>query len=254
MLRKRRLGVASIALGIAVALYQFAPSLAENISQALSGSASETSTATTTSDSSVVVTETSTPVVTGDSTVTFSESTVALADQDAETQSASTRVRRVPPPEVTSTQGITLRIPETVRVDPRAQGAFLPKIFATSLNSLMVCITSNSLSMDVGTQGVVDSIDEEGLKVKGDRSGYLVVSGDPETVMSMINGALGMRVYRDTGGVAQQEISLVHLDLSKPSLDAEFCVRSAVENRKTIRFIPLALEQRISDGKVRLGK
>ena len=254
MNRKKRVGLASIGLGITVALYQFAPSLAENISQSLAGSMSETSTTFIDVETSVVLMESSTSLTTEDSSVALTDSKVTAVTDNEETETVETRVRRLPPPELTSTQGITVRIPDTVRVDPRAQGAFLPRIFAESLNSLMVCARSDSLEIDIGTQGLVDAIDTDSLKVSGDRSGNLVLSGDPQTVIGLINGALGMRVYRSSGGVANQSVSIVLADLSRPSSDSGFCERSSGGNRRTITFMPLALEQRISDGKVRLGK
>lgn len=254
MLGRKRIGLASIALGIAVAIYQFAPSLAESISQSFAGSSAETSTGVIIVDTSVVLTETMTSLVSADSMSVLVDSTVVTTSDGSDSESVEIKVRRIPPPEVTTTQGITLRVPQTVRVDPRARGVFLPGIYADSINSMMVCLSSDSLSIDVGTQGLVDSIDSENLKVSGDRSEFLVVSGVSQNVITLLNGTLGMRVYRNTGGVANQDLSLQFVDLSKPSLDSGFCDRSVMGNRRTITLLPLALEQRISDGKIRLGK
>lgn len=254
MLRRRSLGFAAIGLGMAIAIYQFAPSLAENISNALAISTSEDSSFTTKTDTDVTESETSVSLLGEDSNSARTDVTVSLESEGGDTNVAQSPIRRVPPPELTTTQAITIRVPQSVRVDPRAQSVFLPQIYAESLNTLMICLSSDSLLMDIGSQGLEDSIDSDVLKVSGDRSAYLVISGDPETVISVLNGVAGIRAFRSSGGVANQNLAITLVDLSRPSLDTGFCERPAGGNRRIVTFAPLALEQRITDGKIRLGK
>lgn len=245
--------MASIGLGMAVATYQFVPSLAESISESLASLSSAPSPEFTNTETDLNVSETAVSLMSGDSSSTLWDSN-ATESEGLETSAAQATVRRIPPPEVTTTQGITMRIPQSVRVDPRARSVFLPQIYAESLNTLLVCLSSNSLLLDIGSQGVQDSIDSEDLKVTGDRSNNLVISGDPQTVTSVLNGVSGIRAFRDSGGVANQSLVITLVDLSRPSLDTDFCQRSTGGNSRTITLLPLALEQRITDGRIRLGK
>jgi len=254
MLRQRRIGIASIGVGLVVSIHQFVPSLAESISQVLTEATSISSPGLTNTDTSITTSETSITLLSEDSNSEAIGLTRDLQLESVETGTVQTPVRRIPPPEVTATQGITMRIPQSVRVDPRARSVFLPQIYAESFNTLLVCLSSNSLLLDIGSQGVEDSIDSEDLKVTGDRSNNLVISGDPQTVTSVLNGVSGIRAFRDSGGVANQSLVITLVDLSRPSLDTDFCQRSTGGNSRTITLLPLALEQRITDGRIRLGK
>lgn len=254
MLRQRRIGIASIGVGLVVSIHQFVPSLAESISQVLTEATSISSPGLTNTDTSITTSETSITLLSEDSNSEVIGLTRDLQLESVETGTVQTPVRRIPPVEVTTTQGITMRIPQTVRVDPRAQSVFLPQIYAESLNSLMMCISSDSLSIDIGSQGLEDSIDSDELKVAGDRSENLVLSGDPQTVVNVLNGASGIRAFRNSGGVGNQSLIITLIDISRPSADTAFCERPAAGNRRTVTFLPLAIEQRISDGKIRLGK
>lgn len=247
---KRRLKALALLLASGLVIVQVFPTLAENSSE-VNESYSETTTVTTPPE---IDSPTSPPE--GEN-VTNSGSDSAQTDVGESTDNTSAPSPTPPPPPppyATENQNIFITMPSSLRVDPRASVVFLPQSSFYSANTLMVCITSNSLSIDLGQVGGIDDTQSDLLMLSGDRTNSVIIAGNSALVSGYLNSDKGLRLFREGGGIANQGALFRFVDISEPTLDAMLCGDGALANSRFLQIVPLGLNQNISKAKVGLEK
>lgn len=241
---RRRLRALAILLAGGLVTTQVFPTLAENVSGG-NQSNSDTATVTTTLGDE-------TPTVTSVDTEADHEQSQADGTDSEPTESPEPLPP--PPPSASENQSIFITMPPTMRVDPRAASAFLPRVAISSSNTLLACITSASLRFDLGATGVVDDSETEGIMISGDRSNSVLIAGAPDLVSVLINSEKGLRIFREDGGVSGHIAVFRFIDISEPALDEALCSDGATSNHRVLQLLPLGLTQSITKAKVGLEK
>jgi hypothetical protein len=138
----------------------------------------------------------------------------------------------------------TLRIPSSVALDPRAKSYLLPHIYASTGNDrqyTMVCITGAGINFDaLAKQSAQNSPDGPDF-VTGDRSAALIISGENNRVVNLVNSYGGLIAYSPSTGIAGRTISWNFVALTRPSTDPSFCSASLSRRQTVLR--PLELEE-----------
>jgi len=235
---------------VGFALVQVLPTIAENLSELTSGDQDKVTSESSLPPEPVEIVETPP----ADGTDLTSEDDLVSEEANSNVTPTPQAPPPPPPPHATENQWMFIRIPSTIRVDPRASVAFLPTSNIISLNSLMVCLSSPTLKFDVGTQQVIDDQERGLMVVKGDMTNQVLFSGDPGVINNSILSTNGLRVFREgatLGGLVAQ-IRLV--DVSEPTTDESLCDDGAKANIRELAIVPLGLTQSITKSTVDLGK
>lgn len=248
---QKRLRVFLIILVSAFVVAQVLPTLAENFSG--SSSSSDTSTVTTLGQEPVVPSPSESPGL-GEEEVSEGAENSLPTDQNPEPMVSASSPPPPPPPFATSTQDLLINLPTSLRVDPRATSVFLPRSIFSSSNTLLLCLYGSVLEFDLGQPGIIDDTDSELIKIKGDRSNTVMISGYSTFVNSFINSELGMRIYREGGVVGGQLALFKFVDISEPSLDEKLCLDGSSQNNRYLEVRSLGLTLNISKAKVELDK
>lgn len=253
---RRRIRALAIAISAGLVIVQVFPTLAENSDTSLV-TPDETSTVLSPLEENTLNPEESPSPIESQSPDLENESFEESADSSGAVDSEATSPSPPPPPPppyATSDQTISIIMPNSVRVDPRATSVFLPRMLFYSFNTLLVCISSNSLRFDIGTQGVVDDVLGGDIMILGDQSNYLLISGHSVWVNGYLNSELGMRIFSDSAGIGKKSVFFRIIDISEPSINDELCLDGSTSNYRSVQIVPLGLNQSISKGSVGLKK
>lgn len=232
-----------------IVLAQVLPTIAENLSELISGSDEK------------INSESTSNIPTDDADVLEIENLEDL--KDAETSSSELEVSPAaptqspqppPPPYATENQWMSIRLPTSIRVDPRSRVTFLPTSNITSLNSLMVCLSSDTLKFDVGTQQVIDDVENGWMVVKGDLTGQVLFAGDPGVINNLILTGMGLRIFREGATIGGQVAQFRLVDVSEPTTDESLCEQGSKTNIRQLVIVPLGLSQSITKSSLDLGK
>ena len=242
---KRRLRALALTITAALIVTQVFPTLAENLTGG-DPTISDTSTAIISPEPNV-----------SDGAIEEESSEVAEDGENTEAVDASPSPTPSPtplPPMATSSQEMLITLPGSLRVDPRATSVFMPQIQFVSNNALLVCIASSNLLFDLGSYRVSDDREEEYVLVKGDRTSFLLISGYPVFVNSLLNSQSGLRIYREGGAIGNHFALFRFVDLTKPAVEESLCLDGNQANNRFLTMVPLGLSQNISKAKVGLKK
>ena len=148
--------------------------------------------------------------------------------------------------------GFTYRIPSEVAIDPRAGILILPRLafFGGGENGIL-CVTGNAI-FDVGQKNFSNNSESQGLKVVGDFTSRLIISGNAAALNSVINSGNGLRVISNQGHLAYTGISFSYAGITLPSTDPTFCGQAPY--RASIFFRPLGLQMDTVKTKVEFKK
>lgn len=201
----------------ALAVTQLIPTLADEATpppnEILLPSASD-------SDSVVVVEGTSSGESTGgdNSEVTPGETQlVTYATTETETITPKEKVR------AKEVQSSALRIPASIKVDPRSVTALLPLIDLSGEGPLLACVSGVGLRFDSGRKGFVDDVEDESYLIDGDLTGALRISGSAAQILGIVNADGGLRVWSSTGKVVGQLFSFSLTAVSDLTTESELC-------------------------------
>jgi len=170
----------------------------------------------------------------GEITYATSETETANSDTPSEIQ-------------VVADQGVALRIPAVIKVDPRSVTALLPAISMAGEETLLLCISGASLKFDLASKGFVDDTSRDELIVDGDLTGDLRISGAYEQVSALVNGAGGLRVWSTNRVVAGKDAAFAAVVLTGVAVNKELCGSQATVRTLQIRALGLGLETKKSD-------
>jgi hypothetical protein len=153
-------------------------------------------------------------------------------------------------------QSMSLRIPISVLVDPRARSALLPAISVTGPRYVLVCFAFPSLTSNLISFNENHKVDNWDLMNFGISSGnsYLRVTGETERVMATINGIQGLRLNSLAGGLSFKGVTISAVAISMPTLDESFCRQAIPANTRSLSFRPLGLDLEIKKGDVVLKR
>jgi hypothetical protein len=159
--------------------------------------------------------------------------------------SDSATVVEIPPAPLEVQPKYTLRIPQSVAVDPRATSYLLPHIYASTGDSsqyTMVCIYGqNGLNFDTRNKFSAQNSDSGSDLISGDRSGFLLISASTARVVNLINSWAGLQVYSAQGGIAGKALTFQFVAVTKPVIEPSFC--SSARSAATTVIRPLGLQQ-----------
>lgn len=159
--------------------------------------------------------------------------------------SDSATVVELPPAPLDVQPRYTLRIPQSVAVDPRATSYLLPHIYASTGDSskyTMVCIYGqNGLNFDTRNKLSAQNSDSGSDLISGDRSGFLLISASTARVVNLINSWAGLQIYSTQGGIAGKALTFQFVAVTKPVIEPTFC--SSARSAATTVIRPLELQQ-----------
>jgi hypothetical protein len=190
-------------------------------------------------------------------TDTKSQSSSSASSPESETSLSTLKVTVAPivqPPQASTTQDLNIWLPISVRVDPRARSTFFPRIFVESANTVLVCISSTSMGIDIGGQGITDDTNDGDVIIEGDQTNFLRVAGPSSVINSVINGSSGIRVFNLESGIAGQYVMFRFVDLTKSGTEQSLCSDGILENVRFVQVTPLGITQNITKGKIYLQK
>jgi len=177
----------------------------------------------------------------------------AIAPVPASSPSPSTSATP-PPPTALLNQDMQLRVPTSLLVDPRARTASVSELYIAGPQNLLVCITSGSALSDVYLKNIADADFGGQALVAGDRTLNVRVTGNISQVLTILNGAQGVRVSSALGTIASSSINFRFVATTAPTLDAALCAKAGPANTRTLTFRELGLQIEMKKGDVILRR
>ena len=161
---------------------------------------------------------------------------------DSASPSATPSPSPSPTPKAEANQRMSVFVPPSISVDPRAHSAFLPMLMVGGMRTLLVCGYTNGPAMIFGAP-------DNGALQGGSGSSTFRISGDPGTVMASLNGPMGLRLFSPQAGIAGSQITLRFISLNMPSITPELCVAGNPSNTRTIFVRALGMDlNMVKDG------
>lgn len=170
----------------------------------------------------------------------ISASPTLLITEPSETESATI----APPAPLDEQPRFTMRIPQSVGLDPRARTYLFPHIYAgtaTSGQPIQACIYGNGANLDVLQKRSAESAENSQDLLIGDRSQFLIISGAQERVINVLNSYGGLVLNAPNRGLAGGSITFQFVALNQIALDPIFCQSARAGATTTLRA--LSLEQ-----------
>ena len=196
--------------------------------------------------------ETSTPTVSPDPTVSADASSTPSPTSSA-SASPSASPSPTPTPRALTSQSLTIRIPVSLRADPRAKTLKFPKIEILGAQKILFCANSPGLTLDVYQKSLAqESFNGEGL-IFGDMTDSLIMSGPTEKVVAVINSYGGLSISAP-GAVAGNSALFRVVSISDATVDPRLCNSGASENIRTTQILPLEISLEVKKGTVTLAK
>lgn len=232
---------------IAVLLAKVGPTLADELSggspdPVASATATTTPTSSPTPSASAEASISATPSSSDSATATSSPSPSSSASASA-----------TPTPRALTSQSLTIRIPVSLRADPRARSLKFPKLDISGAPKILFCANSPGLTLDIYQKGAVqETFNGEGL-IFGDMTDSLTMSGPTEKVLAVINSYGGLSISAP-GAIAGNSALFRVVAISDPTVDPRLCNSGASENIRTTQILPLEISLEVKKGTVPLAK
>ncbi len=176
------------------------------------------------------------------------------SSSDSETVAEEQPPPPPPPPRSIQSQLMEIKFPTTLRVDPRANSVFLPKVIFESQHVILVCLSSSNLNFDWGDYALVNDLDGSELLVSGDMSSNFRISGPASLVQGILNSNLGLKLYGFSLAAPNSSALLRIVNLDRASITESLCAESDNSNLRTLQIERLGISQTITKAKVGLGK
>ena len=156
------------------------------------------------------------------------------------------------PPHAIANQNMFVRAANVVRVDPRANSAFITPIQVYAPSLILACISSGGAMLDVSAKNAVNNIEPDTLV--GDYSNYIRIAGSSDQVMSIINSFNGLRAVSFSRRITYQHLLFRFVAISEPTLDAKLCNDGNPSNNRIISIVPFGIDMDMKKADVRLAK
>lgn len=252
--RKHRLRISLSIFGVAFLLAIVVPTLASQLGKennvANSEIASPSSSPSSLSESPES-SKSSTPLQGEENQLAISEPTTSATPNSSSVSSSPT-----PSPSPTvlppNLQKYSLGIPSSVLVDPRAQTVYFPEIELQGTTSTLVCISSDYGQIDINQRNVIDNSAIGTLKISGDASNDVMISGPASIIASAINGNGGLALYSYSRPISKIVITFQVVAVSEPVLNSSFCGTATSENTKRTQIKALGINLDTKKGSIPL--
>lgn len=169
------------------------------------------------------------------------------------TPSASASAR-VYPARPAQSQGMIIKVPTEISVDPRAQIVRIPRISVTGPEYLLVCLNTVNTVIDVLTIGAPDNANATNLFIQGDLSSTLTIAAPTTLFDTVFNTSGGAKVSALGRTLAGQRIEIGFLATDKLANSDDLCGQIAPENRRTILLKALGVGLGLKKGEVILDR
>jgi len=136
-----------------------------------------------------------------------------------------------------------LKVPRSIAIDPRANSYFLPSIYISGARYTLACINGNGVNFDLSNKRISNnSFDTRTVMVAGDGTSNLLISGQTEGVLSVINAGGGLFAFTNSGGLRDRSASISLTATNKNTIDPTFCAAEAPANTAMFTFRALGLQ------------
>jgi hypothetical protein len=147
---------------------------------------------------------------------------------------------------------ITLRVPLSMTVDPRAHSYQTSAIQFADSHILLACFIGHGVGFDVGTLNTLDNLDSDNFIVDGDRTPFLRVSGTSGAIAALLRANGGVRIFTSSGAIAGRAFTFSLTALNFASTDSSYCGASKAVS--TSVFSPLKIDLGLVKGQGSLKK
>ena len=146
-----------------------------------------------------------------------------------------------------------LKVPRSIAIDPRANSYFLPSIYISGARYTLACINGNGVNFDLSNKRISNnSFDTRTVMVAGDGTSNLLISGQTEGVLSVINAGGGLFAFTNSGGLRDRSASLSLTATNKNTIDPTFCAAATPANTAIFTFRALGLQVNTKKGSGKL--
>jgi hypothetical protein len=147
----------------------------------------------------------------------------------------------------------TLKVPNTLAIDPRANSYFVPSIYISGSKYTLVCINGNGINFDLANKRISDdALDTRTVMVLGDGGPNLRIAGRTAEVLSVINSGNGLFAFTNSGGLRDRSAFISVVATNKATIDPAFCGEASSENSKVLTFRAMGLQVDTRKGSGRL--
>lgn len=178
-------------------------------------------------------------------------SAVVPGDTPLVTYSTNETETAIKKPTVRSAEVSTtaIRIPSTIKVDPRAVTALLPLIDFSGEGTFLACFSGVGTRFDGARKGFADDGSDEELLIAGDLTGSLRISGSSARILGTVNGEGGLRIWSSNGRVVGKSFTLALVPVSDLTTEGELC-SEGVSRQVAVETLGISLDTK--KGGVRL--
>jgi hypothetical protein len=162
--------------------------------------------------------------------------------------------REVFPARPAQAQGMSIKVPNEISVDPRAQIVRIPRIEISGPEYLLVCVNTINTVIDVLTIGAPDNANATNLFIQGDISSTLTISAPTVLVNTVFNASGGAKISALGRSLAGQQIQIGFLAIDKQADGSSLCPKISAENRRVISIKGLGVGIGMKKGEVTLKR
>lgn len=191
-------------------------------------------------------------MLTGNEPTTTKPEPTVTESPSPNSQSGSPTPRPWPSVLPPNLQKYWLGIPSTVLIDPRAQTVYFPEIELSGTTSTLVCISSDYGQIDINRRNVVDDSPTGVLRISGDTSNFVMVSGPANLIASAINGNGGLALFSYSRPISKIVLTFRIVGVTDPVLNPTFCAGASFENTKRSRIKALGINLDTKKGSIPL--
>jgi hypothetical protein len=159
--------------------------------------------------------------------------------------STSTTSPELLPAHAVKDQVFQVIVPSRLGIDPRAHSIFLPRLYVSGVDTLLVCGSVNASGVYFTRSGSEVESTEFGTPV-------FRIAGPAQSVMASLNGQMGMQVISAAKSLSGSAIFLTFVAISKTSIDSALCSQGSSSNNRSISFRALGMNLNLVKETVRL--
>jgi hypothetical protein len=147
---------------------------------------------------------------------------------------------------------LTLIVPNSLNVDPRATRTFMPRIYLSGTPYALMCIRSSRAIIDIAIRNQNDDFLGEGIKIIGDQSNEVFITGPTSFVQDYVNLQDGIQLTSNYGGLGGSYVRFDLVAMSEPDIDPSYCDYAGAQRWSGLRSLGLTINT--IQTKVTLGK
>ena len=176
---------------------------------------------------------------------------------EPETPTASASPSATPtiyPARPSQSQGMVIKVPTEISVDPRAQIVRIPQISVTGPEFLLACINTVNTVVDILTIGAPDNANASNLFIQGDLTSTVTISAPTSLFNTVFNASGGAKISALGQTIAGQQVQIGFLAIDKQADNSSLCPKILAENRRVISIKGLGVGLGLKKGEVTLKR